>query len=216
MEKRTDFYEAGEPETELWKQLKKRNWTVTTVESCTGGAVAARIVNVAGASEILRQAFVTYCDEAKHLLAGVRQETLEKYTAVSRETAREMALGGARAASADVALSVTGLAGPGGGTPEKPVGLVYIGLRGPWENGGPGAAAAGQQGRDPGAGGRSCAVPGPGMLTFLILLRGPAFCRSWAVSSGLFPDFRTSAIRRDFLLRKLTAFLPGGKKKLPP
>ncbi len=127
MEKRTDFYEAGEPETELWKQLKKRNWTVTTVESCTGGAVAARIVNVAGASEILRQAFVTYCDEAKHLLAGVRQETLEKYTAVSRETAREMALGGARAASADVALSVTGLAGPGGGTPEKPVGLVYIG-----------------------------------------------------------------------------------------
>lgn len=121
------FYEAGELETELWRQLKARKWMITTVESCTGGAVAARIVNVPGASDILRQAYVTYCDDAKSNLAGVRRETLERYTAVSKETAREMALGGARAASAEMALSITGLAGPGGGTPEKPVGLVYVG-----------------------------------------------------------------------------------------
>lgn len=126
-EKFTGYFEAGELETELWRQLKKRGWTITTVESCTGGAVAARIVNVAGASDILRQAYVTYCDEAKNRLAGVSRETLEKYSAVSRETAGEMALGGAEAAEADVALSVTGLAGPGGGTEDKPVGLVYIG-----------------------------------------------------------------------------------------
>lgn len=126
-EKYEDFYQAGELETELWRQLRQRGWTVTTVESCTGGAVAAKIVNVAGASEILRQAYVTYCDEAKNRLAGVGRNTLEKYTAVSRETAAEMALGGAEAAEADLAISVTGLAGPGGGTEEKPVGLVYVG-----------------------------------------------------------------------------------------
>ena len=120
------FFEAGEPETRLWLELKKRKWTITTVESCTGGAVSARIVNVAGASDILKQAYVTYCDEAKHCLAGVSRETLDACTAVSAETAKEMALGGARAAGADVCVSVTGLAGPGGGTEEKPVGLVYM------------------------------------------------------------------------------------------
>ena len=121
------FFEAGEPETRLWLELKKRKWTITTVESCTGGAVSARIVNVAGASDILKQAYVTYCDEAKHCLAGVSRETLDACTAVSAETAKEMALGGARAAGADVCVSVTGLAGPGGGPEEKPVGLVYVG-----------------------------------------------------------------------------------------
>lgn len=122
-----NFFEAGETELGLWRELKKRGWTITTVESCTGGAVAARIVNVAGASDILRQAFVTYCDEAKQTLAGVSGETLSRHTAVSPETAREMALGGAAAAGAEVAVSVTGLAGPGGGTAEMPVGLVYVG-----------------------------------------------------------------------------------------
>ena len=86
------FFEAGEPETRLWLELKKRKWTITTVESCTGGAVSARIVNVAGASDILKQAYVTYCDEAKHCLAGVSRETLDACTAVSAETAKEMAL----------------------------------------------------------------------------------------------------------------------------
>lgn len=127
MKAEKNFFEAGEPEQSLYEELKRRGWTITTVESCTGGAASARIVNVAGASEILRQAYITYCDEAKHQLAGVKEETLSRYTAVSRETAEEMALGGAAAAKADVAISVTGLAGPGGGTKEQPVGLVYVG-----------------------------------------------------------------------------------------
>lgn len=107
--------------------LLGRNWEITTVESCTGGAVAARIVNVPGASDVLKEGYITYCDAAKMKLAGVRRETLEAYTAVSRQTAEEMALGGIRASGADVALAVTGLAGPGGGTEERPVGLVYVG-----------------------------------------------------------------------------------------
>ena len=127
MEAKNSFFEAGEPECSLWRELKKRGWTITTVESCTGGAVASRIVNVAGASEILKEAYVTYCDDAKHKLAGVSRETLRRHTAVSPETAREMALGGAAAAGADAAVSVTGLAGPGGGSEERPVGLVYVG-----------------------------------------------------------------------------------------
>ena len=115
------------PEEQLVKQLFLKKWLITTVESCTGGLVASRIVNVPGASDVLREAYVTYCDEAKMKLAGVRKETLERYTAVSSQTAEEMALGGLSAAGADMALSVTGLAGPGGGTEEHPVGLVYVG-----------------------------------------------------------------------------------------
>ena len=114
-------------EEQLIELLRERNWTVTTVESCTGGAISARIVDVPGASDVLREAFVTYCDEAKHSLVGVSLRTLKKYTAVSSQTAEEMALGGAEKAKADVALSSTGIAGPDGGTDEKPVGLVYIG-----------------------------------------------------------------------------------------
>ena len=114
-------------EDQVVDALSKRGWQITTVESCTAGAVAARIVNVAGASDVLKEAYITYCDEAKAKIVGVRQETLDRYTAVSAETAKEMALGGIRITGADVALSVTGLAGPGGGTPERPVGLVYIG-----------------------------------------------------------------------------------------
>lgn len=107
--------------------LEKKKWMVTTVESCTAGLLSAALVNVPGASSVFSKGLVTYSDEAKHDLAGVSWETLEKYTAVSEETAREMALGGARAAGAQAALSVTGIAGPGGGTKEQPVGLVYIG-----------------------------------------------------------------------------------------
>lgn len=112
-------------EEQLIELLRERNWTVTTVESCTGGAISARIVDIPGASDVLREAFVTYCDEAKHSLAGVSLETLKEYTAVSSQTAEEMALGGAERAGADVALSSTGIAGPGG-TEEFPAGLVYI------------------------------------------------------------------------------------------
>ena len=114
-------------EEQVVAALLEKKWEITTVESCTGGAVAARIVNVAGASDVFKEGYITYCDEAKRKLAGVREETLKKYTAVSRQTAEEMALGGSRAAEADVALAVTGLAGPGGGTEERPVGLVYVG-----------------------------------------------------------------------------------------
>ena len=112
---------------EVVKMLKNAGMTVTTVESCTGGLISATLVDVAGASAVLNQAYVTYANEAKQSLVGVKPETLEAYGAVSEQTAREMAEGGAKAANADAALAVTGIAGPDGGTAEKPVGLVYIG-----------------------------------------------------------------------------------------
>lgn len=101
--------------------------TITTAESCTGGLIAGTIVNVAGASDVLNEGYVTYSNEAKQRLVHVKAETLERFGAVSEETAREMAAGAAKAAGSDVAISATGIAGPGGGTKEKPVGLVYIG-----------------------------------------------------------------------------------------
>ena len=113
-------------ETKLVETLRRRQLQMTTVESCTGGMVAAAVTSVPGSSEVFQRGFVTYCDQAKHELVGVRQETLEQYTAVSAQTAREMAEGGAKAASADCCVSVTGYAGPESGNGE-PVGLVYIG-----------------------------------------------------------------------------------------
>lgn len=114
-------------EETLVKLLQEKQMTITTAESCTGGLIAGTIVNVAGASDVLNEGYVTYSNEAKQRLVQVKAETLKKYGAVSEETAREMALGVAQAANSDVALSATGIAGPGGGTEEKPVGLVYIG-----------------------------------------------------------------------------------------
>ena len=107
--------------------LAERHYTVTTAESCTGGMIAGTIVNAAGASEVLNEGYITYSNGAKERLVGVSHETLERFGAVSEQTAREMAEGAARAAGADAALSATGIAGPGRGTEEKPVGLVYIG-----------------------------------------------------------------------------------------
>ena len=109
-------------EEEVVKLLLERGWSITTAESCTGGLISAKLVNVSGASGVLNMSVVTYSEEAKQRLLGVKAETLE-----SAETAYEMAEGALKYASADVALSVTGIAGPGGGTREKPVGLVYIG-----------------------------------------------------------------------------------------
>ena len=109
------------------KKLKDAGMTVTTVESCTGGLLSATLVDVSGASDVFYQGVVTYANEAKVRLVGVKEATLQAHGAVSEETAREMAEGGAKAANADAALAVTGIAGPGGGTKEKPVGLVYIG-----------------------------------------------------------------------------------------
>ncbi len=113
-------------EETIVNMLKERKMTLTAVESCTGGLLSGRIVNVSGASEVFKRSFVTYCDEAKETMVGVKKETLERYTAVSPQTAMEMAEGGAKTASADACLSVTGIAGPDG-TEEQPAGLVYIG-----------------------------------------------------------------------------------------
>ena len=113
-------------EEQIVERMSALGLTLTTVESCTGGMAASRIVNVSGASEVLMQGIVTYSNEAKTRLVGVREETLRAHGAVSPETAREMAEGGVRFGRTDLALATTGIAGPGGGTPEKPVGLVYI------------------------------------------------------------------------------------------
>lgn len=115
------------PEESVVELLAQKKMTVTTAESCTGGLIAGTLVNVAGASDVLNEGYVTYSNDAKERLVGVKHETLEEYGAVSEQTAREMAEGAAKAAGADAALSATGIAGPGGGTEEKPVGLVYIG-----------------------------------------------------------------------------------------
>ncbi len=109
------------------KLLIHNGLTVTTAESCTGGLLSGRLVNVSGVSECLKRAYVTYCDEAKRDLLGVREETLKLYTAVSEQTAAEMASGGAKAAGADICLSVTGVAGPLDEGEGFPAGLVYIG-----------------------------------------------------------------------------------------
>lgn len=107
--------------------LEQKHMTVTTAESCTGGLLAGRILNVPGASSVYQEGHITYSNEAKERILGVKRETLNVYGAVSSQTAHEMAAGAAQISAADAALSVTGIAGPGGGTKEKPVGLVYIG-----------------------------------------------------------------------------------------
>ena len=105
--------------------LKKHGLTVTTAESCTGGLLAGRLVNVPGASEVFREGFITYANKAKRKRLDVSKSTLKKYGAVSEQTAREMAMGGVFATDADVCVAVTGIAGPDSDG-DKPVGLVYI------------------------------------------------------------------------------------------
>ena len=114
-------------EEKLVNKLLEKEYTITTAESCTGGLLAGRILNVSGASGVYNEGYITYSNEAKERLLGVEHETLEKYGAVSEQTAKEMAEGAAKAANANVGLSTTGIAGPSGGTPEKPVGLIYVG-----------------------------------------------------------------------------------------
>ena len=108
------------------KLLKEKELIISMAESCTGGIVASQIVNVSGASEVFKQSYVTYCDEAKHELLGVSWDILNEYTAVSRECAMMMAQGCKDRSRSDIAISVTGYAGPGN-TEEEPKGLVYIG-----------------------------------------------------------------------------------------
>ncbi len=122
-------YSTKEDETlemAVVKLLKKLELTVTTAESCTGGMLAARLVNVPGVSDVFREGFITYANKAKRKILDVSKGTLKKYGAVSEQTAKEMATGGVFATDADVCIAITGLAGPDGGTEEKPVGLVYI------------------------------------------------------------------------------------------
>lgn len=113
-------------EAAVVRLLKKHELTVTTAESCTGGMLAARLVNVPGVSDVFREGFVTYSNKAKRRLLDVGKGTLKKYGAVSEQTAREMAMGGVFATGADICVATTGIAGPSGGTEDKPVGLVYI------------------------------------------------------------------------------------------
>ncbi len=109
----------------------QQRMTLATAESCTGGGVAARITSIAGSSDYFLGGIVAYSNAAKATLLGVSQETLDTRGAVSAECAREMAAGARRAFGVDLAVSTTGIAGPGGATARKPVGLVYIALATP-------------------------------------------------------------------------------------
>ena len=108
--------------------LKARGATLTTAESCTGGWIAKAITDIAGSSAWFERSFVTYSNEAKSQMIGVREVTLEQYGAVSEQVVIEMAIGALRAARADFAISVSGIAGPDGGSAEKPVGTVWFGI----------------------------------------------------------------------------------------
>ena len=115
----------------LGAALSDRKWTVATAESCTGGLVAGAITDIAGSSGWFDRGFVTYSNEAKIELLGVRDATLARFGAVSEQTAREMLAGALARSRADLAVAVTGIAGPGGGTEEKPVGTVHTAVAGP-------------------------------------------------------------------------------------
>ena len=107
---------------------RDRGWHLATAESCTGGLVAAALTAIAGSSDVVERGFVTYSNAAKTALLGVPAETIAAHGAVSAQTAAAMAKGAVARAPVDLAVAITGVAGPGGGTPQKPVGLVYLGL----------------------------------------------------------------------------------------
>ena len=111
----------------LGKRLKEKHLTIAFAESCTGGLASSLVTDVPGSSEYLMGSVVSYTNDVKHRLLGVQQETLDKYTAVSEQTCREMAEGIRKRIGTDLGISITGIAGPGGSTPTQPVGLVYVG-----------------------------------------------------------------------------------------
>jgi PncC family amidohydrolase len=113
---------------ELVTLAKKKGISLATAESCTGGLIGAAITSVPGSSDVFGYGFITYSNYAKKKLLSVREETLNAYGAVSAETAKEMVLGVMRVSGADICVAVTGIAGPGGGSTEKPVGLVFVAL----------------------------------------------------------------------------------------
>lgn len=113
---------------EVISYLIEKKITISTAESCTAGMIASKLGDISGVSQIFSQGFVTYSNDAKEKLLGVPHELLEKHGAVSEEVARAMAEGVAKTSGAMLGLSATGIAGPTGGTAEKPVGLVYMGI----------------------------------------------------------------------------------------
>ena len=117
-----------ELDKEIGEVLSQRGWTLAVAESCTGGLLGHRITNISGSSAYFEGGVISYSNEAKESMLDVPHETLVEHGAVSRETALAMANGVRRLLHTDIGVSVTGVAGPTGGTPEKPVGLVYIGL----------------------------------------------------------------------------------------
>jgi nicotinamide-nucleotide amidase len=118
-------------EERLGQLLISQKQTLSVVESCTGGLIQHRVTNISGSSSYFMGGFVTYSNAAKMKFAGVSESTLQRYGAVSEQTAREMVVGVQASFGVDYALSATGIVGPGGGSPEKPVGLVYVGLATP-------------------------------------------------------------------------------------
>lgn len=110
------------------KACARREILVATAESCTGGLIIATMTDIPGSSSMVDRGFITYSNDAKREMIGVRPETLEAYGAVSRETALEMAAGALKKSKAGIAIAVTGIAGPDGGSIEKPVGLVWFGI----------------------------------------------------------------------------------------
>lgn len=115
-------------EEQIGQLLRAKGWTLALAESCTGGLLGHRITNIPGASDYFLGSIVAYAYEAKVKLLGVKWETLQQHGAVSRETVLEMAHGAQERLGAHIAISISGIAGPGGGTPEKPVGTTWIGL----------------------------------------------------------------------------------------
>lgn len=115
-------------EFEVAKMIINKNLTIATAESCTGGLIASKFINYPGISSVFNEGMVTYSNESKMKRLGVKKETLEKYGAVSEQTAAEMAIGIAKNTKSNIGISVTGIAGPSGGSDQKPVGLVYIGI----------------------------------------------------------------------------------------
>lgn len=114
--------------SELGKQLIERNWTITTAESCTGGGISSAITEVAGSSAYFERSFITYSNQAKSEMLDIDAELIEQHGAVSAEVVESMAKGALVNANANVAIAVSGVAGPGGGTEHKPVGTVYLAI----------------------------------------------------------------------------------------
>lgn len=113
-------------EEEVVKKLTEKGFTIVTAESCTGGLVAGTIVNVAGSSACFHEGYITYSNEAKIRILGVKEESVREFGVVSDVVVREMAEGAILKAKADVGVAVSGIAGPGGGSPKKPVGTVFV------------------------------------------------------------------------------------------